>query len=68
MNRIPFFILFLFLYAKAFAINAPVLNSPANAASFSKFDNFLYVNAVTGAKGYQFQIDTLSSFSSQWLK
>jgi hypothetical protein len=68
MNRFVFFFLLLSLTTQICAINAPVLNSPANAASFSKFDNFLYVNAVTGAKGYQFQIDTLSNFSSQWLK
>jgi hypothetical protein len=68
MNRIIVFILFLSFNANVNAINTPILNSPANAATFSKFDNFLYANAVTGAKGYQFQIDTLSSFSSQWLK
>ncbi len=49
---------------QSYAINAPVNNSPANGSSFSKFDIFIYVNAVTGAKGYQFQIDTLSSFNS----
>jgi hypothetical protein len=62
MNRIIVFILFLSFNANVNAINTPILNSPANAATFSKFDNFLYANAVTGAKGYQFQIDTFKLF------
>jgi hypothetical protein len=50
------------------AINAPTPTSPSNGASFSRFDNFVSSSIVTGAKGYQFQFDSVSNFNSPWVR
>jgi hypothetical protein len=62
-NLIGFALVFFFgLNAKA--INAPTLSSPSNGATFSSFSTTLIANQVTGATGYQFQLDTLATFNS----
>jgi hypothetical protein len=50
------------------SINAPVPSYPQNGATFTYFTINVSVNNVTGAKGYQFQFDTLANFSSPWMK
>lgn len=47
-----------------FAINAPTLSSPNNEATFSHFTTSLVCLSVPTATGYQFQIDTQSTFNN----
>jgi hypothetical protein len=49
--------------ASAF-INPPNLQSPAAGITLKSFQAFLSVSAVSGAKGYQFQYDTVATFNS----
>ncbi|MCG9879352.1 MAG: hypothetical protein MH472_02025, partial [Bacteroidia bacterium] len=57
-------ILQLYIVTKVFSINAPTLSSPAANATFSFFRPTLICNSVSGATGYQFQLDTLSTFNN----
>ncbi|MCB9246902.1 MAG: T9SS type A sorting domain-containing protein [Flavobacteriales bacterium] len=49
--------------ASAF-LPAPGLSSPISNVTLKRFDGFLSVSSVSGATGYEFQYDTLSSFNS----
>ena len=63
-KSILFAISFLILFSeKVFSINAPTLSSPANNANLANFTTTLICNSVTGATGYQFQLDTINTFT-----
>lgn len=66
MKKLIFICIFflVFFVKKLDAINAPTLSSPAANATFSFFRPTLICNSVTGATGYQFQLDTISSFNN----
>jgi hypothetical protein len=64
MKNLLFILFAFFIGLNAKAINAPTLSSPANASSASVFTITLIANQVTGAAGYQFQLDTLNTFNS----
>jgi hypothetical protein len=59
-----FFSLFIVLSLQGYSLTAPALQSPSNGASFARFDAFLSCASVAGAKGYQFDIDTVPTFNS----
>lgn len=58
--------IFFFLLAQnqVWSINAPTLTSPASGANLSRFSTTLTCSVVSGATGYQFQLDTQSSFNN----
>ncbi len=64
MKNLLFILFTFFIGLNAKAINAPTLSSPANASSASVFTITLIANQVTGAAGYQFQLDTVNTFNS----
>ncbi len=64
MKNLVVLIALLFFGLNTKAINAPTLSSPANASSATVFTITLIANQVTGAAGYQFQIDTVNTFNS----
>jgi hypothetical protein len=58
------FSLFIVLSLQGYSLTAPTLQSPSNGASFARFDAFLSCTSVAGAKGYQFDFDTVPTFNS----
>lgn len=64
MKNLLFIIFTFFIGLNAKAINAPTLSSPANNATLGNFVATLIANQVTGALGYQFQLDTVNTFNS----
>lgn len=64
-----FIIGFLLLSTSAMGIiNPPSLSSPSNNLTIKNFQSYLYVNSVSGAVLYEFQIDTTINFDSYRLK
>jgi len=68
MKRLHFLLLVFLVQTSLFAINAPTLSSPSNGIIVTRFDLFVNVSSVTGAKGYQFKFDTTPTFTSPWVK
>lgn len=61
--------LFMLLSQFCFAsLPAPSLNSPFSNATVKSFEAKLFIYAVAGATGYQFQYDTVISFNSPGVK
>jgi hypothetical protein len=65
MKNVLLLLLNLLLYAAhAQAINTPLLFDPANNTTFTRFYTSVSARTVADATGYQFQIDTVSTFNS----
>lgn len=64
MKKLSLSYLFICFAVITSAINIPTPSSPANGISFSSFTTMLSCGSVSGATGYQFQLDTTTTFGN----
>lgn len=68
MKRLFGLVLSSLLCTSVFAIGTPNLSSPSNGSTLYDLSAYMSVSSVSGATGYQFQYDTVSTFTSPHMR